>query len=299
MNKFLSGPGLIVLAAFLWGIDGILRRSLFSLPPITIVFYEHLIGLIVLLPFFLRTARGEKLTGREWGAMLLVGTLSSVLGTLWFTTALLKTGFIAFSVVFLLQKLQPVFTVATAAIVLKEKITKQYILWAGLAFVAAYFVTFPGGRVNLTTGRDGVIAALFAVGAAFAWGSTTAFSRYALLKHPPAYIAGLRFAIAVAFSILLIPLIPGAAPTLGAVTADQLWKLLAIVLTSGMVALWIYYRGLKHTEAKVATILELIFPMTAVFIDVFLYDTLLAPSQYAAALVLLYAAARVAKLNKA
>ena len=179
MNKFLSGPGLIVLAAFLWGIDGILRRSLFSLPPITIVFYEHLIGLIVLLPFFLRTARGEKLTGREWGAMLLVGTLSSVLGTLWFTTALLKTGFIAFSVVFLLQKLQPVFTVATAAIVLKEKITKQYILWAGLAFVAAYFVTFPGGRVNLTTGRDGVIAALFAVGAAFAWGSTTAFSRYA------------------------------------------------------------------------------------------------------------------------
>ena len=66
-----------------------------------------------------------------------------------------------------------------------------------------------------------------------------------------------------------------------------------------MVALWIYYRGLKHTEAKVATILELIFPMTAVFIDVFLYDTLLAPSQYAAALVLLYAAARVAKLNKA
>lgn len=299
MNKFLSGPGLIVLAAFLWGIDGILRRSLFSLPPITIVFYEHLIGLIVLLPFFLRTARGEKLTGREWGAMLLVGTLSSVLGTLWFTTALLKTGFIAFSVVFLLQKLQPVFTVATAAIVLKEKITKQYILWAGLAFVAAYFVTFPGGRVNLTTGRDGVIAALFAVGAAFAWGSTTAFSRYALLKHSPAYIAGLRFAIAVAFSILLIPLIPGAAPTLGAVTADQLWKLLAIVLTSGMVALWIYYRGLKHTEAKVATILELIFPMTAVFIDVFLYDTLLAPSQYAAALVLLYAAARVAKLNKA
>src|SRR3989344_4712248 len=147
-SNFFSGPGLIVLAAFLWALDGILRRSLYSLPPITIVFYEHLIGLLILLPFFLRAARGQKLTKREWGAMFLVGTLSSVLGTLWFTTALLKTGFIAFSVVFLLQKLQPVFTVATAAIVLKEKITKDYITWAGLAFVAAYFVTFPGGRVN-------------------------------------------------------------------------------------------------------------------------------------------------------
>jgi drug/metabolite transporter (DMT)-like permease len=299
MNKFFSGPGLIVLAAFLWGVDGILRRSLYSLPPITIVFYEHLIGLVILLPFFLRAARGEKLTKREWSAMFLVGTLSSVLGTLWFTTALLKTGFIAFSVVFLLQKLQPIFTVATAAIVLKEKVTKDYILWAGLAFVAAYFVTFPNGQVNLTSGRDTIIAALFAVGAALAWGSTTAFSRYALLKHSSTYIAGLRFAIATVFALALIPFMAGAAPTLGAITANQLWKLLAIALSSGMVALWLYYKGLKQTEAKVSTILELVFPMTAVFIDIFLYGTVLAWSQYAAAVVLLYAASRVSKLNKA
>lgn len=299
MNKFSSGPGLIIFAAFLWALDGILRRSLYSLPPITIVFYEHLIGLLILLPFFLRAARGEKLTRREWGAMFLVGTLSSVLGTLWFTTALLKTGFIAFSVVFLLQKLQPVFTVATAAMVLKEKITKDYIIWAGLAFVAAYFVTFPGGRVNLTTGRDGLIAALFAIGAAFAWGSTTAFSRYALLKHSPTYIAGLRFIIATAFALILVPFMAGAAPTLTTITGDQLWKLLIIALSTGMVALWIYYQGLKRTEAKVATILELIFPVTAVFIDIFLYDTVLHWSQYLAAAVLIYAVSRVSRLNKA
>lgn len=298
MNRFLSGPGLVLLAAFLWGLDGILRRSLYSLPPITIVFYEHLIGLLILLPFFLRAARGEKLTKSEWGAMFLIGTLSSVLGTLWFTTALLKTGFIAFSVVFLLQKLQPVFTVATAAVVLKEKITRNYLVWAGLAFAAAYFVTFPGGQVNLTTGRDSLIAALFAVGAAFAWGSTTAFSRYALLKHSPTYIAGLRFMIAVVFALVLIPFLSNAAPSLGTITSDQLMRLLLIALSTGMVALWIYYRGLKQTEAKVATILELIFPMTAVFIDIFLYDTVLHWSQYLAAIVLVYAVSRVSRLNQ-
>ncbi len=43
------GPFLIVLAAVLWGLDGILRRSLFSLAPIIIVFYEHLIGAIIIV----------------------------------------------------------------------------------------------------------------------------------------------------------------------------------------------------------------------------------------------------------
>lgn len=295
----MQGPLLIVLAAFLWGLDGILRRSLQGLPPITIVLLEHLIGLILILPFFLRSARGEKLTRREWGAMFLVGTLSSVLGTLWFTTALLRTGFIAFSVVFLLQKLQPVFTVATAAIVLKEKVTRRYLLWAGLAFVAAYFVTFPMGRVNLGSGRDTLIAAIYAVGAALAWGSTTAFSRYALLKHSSTYIAGLRFAIALVFALILAAFMPGTLAAAGAVQTPQLLRLLAISLTTGMVALWIYYRGLKHTQAKVATILELVFPLTAVFVDIFLYKTVLHWSQYLAGAVLLYAASQVSKLNKA
>lgn len=300
MNKFFSGPGLIILAAFLWGLDGILRRSLYSLPPITIVFYEHLIGLLILLPFFLRSARGEKLTKREWGAMALVGTLSSVLGTLWFTTALLRTNFIAFSVVFLLQKIQPVFTVAIASVVLKEKVSERYFLWGALALVAAYFLTFPGGRVNLATGAGTVIAALYAVGAALAWGSTTAFSRYALLKHSSTYITGLRFAIATIFSLAVIFfVIPTAAPTLHTIETGQLVRLLIIALSTGMVALWLYYRGLKNTEAKVSTILELVSPLTAVFIDFAFYHTVLHWSQYLAAAVLIYAVSQVSKLNKA
>jgi drug/metabolite transporter (DMT)-like permease len=299
MASFLSGPGLIILAAFLWGLDGILRRSLFALPPITIVFYEHLIGLLILLPFVIRSARGERLTRREWGAMALVGTLSSVLGTLWFTTALLKVNFISFSVVFLLQKLQPIFAVATAAVVLKEKISSRYFAWALAALVAAYFVTFPGGYVNLATGQGTAVAAMFALLAAMAWGSSTAFSRYILLKHPPTYIAGLRFAIATVFALALMPFLAGAAPATQAIEFDQLLRLLAIALTTGMVALWVYYRGLKKTEVKVSTILELVFPMTAVFIDIFLYDTVLHWSQYAAAIILIYAVTQVARINSA
>ncbi len=42
MNKFLQGPLLIIIAAALWAFDGVLRRSLFSLPPTHIIFFEHL-----------------------------------------------------------------------------------------------------------------------------------------------------------------------------------------------------------------------------------------------------------------
>ena len=291
------GPYLIVLAAALWGLDGILRRSLFSLPPVVIVFYEHLIGAVILAPFFLKKFWGVRFTRKEWGALLWVSLLSGVLGTLWFTTALTKVNFISFSVVFLIQKLQPIFAIAAAAILLKEKVNKGYAKWAILALLAAYFVTFKNGVVNLETGGGTVVAALFALGAAFAWGSSTAFSRFVLFRHSNTLITGARFWITTILALVLVFFL-GAGAELNLPTGNQFLRLALIALTTGMVALWIYYKGLKHTQAKVATILELIFPLTAVMIDIFLYDNVLSVSQYAAALVLIFAIYKVSRLNR-
>jgi drug/metabolite transporter (DMT)-like permease len=293
----MSGPLLILLAALLWGVDGILRRSLYSVPPITIVFYEHVIGVLLILPFFLRVYKKEQLTRKEWLVMLVVALFSGLLGTLFFTTALAKVNFIPFSVVFLLQKLQPMFTVITAALVLKEKPAKQYWIWAALAVAAAYFVTFPGGQVNLSTGAGTIAAAVFAVLAALCWGSTTAFSRYALLNHSNTFVTGLRFLLTIVFAIPALYLLSSLPQTVD-VGGGQILRLFGIALSSGLVALWLYYRGLKTTRASVSTIIELAFPMTAVFIDYFLYHTVLAPSQYIAAIVLLFAVYNVSRLNK-
>lgn len=297
MPSNLSGPLFIFIAAILWGLDGILRRSLFSLPPITIVFFEHLIGLILIAPFLIRAWRGERLTRAEWGTITLVALLSGVLGTLFFTTALLKVNFIQFSVVFLVQKLQPIFATLTAWLVLKETITKRYLLWAALALFAGYFVTFPGGIVNFAEGGAYIAAALFAFLAAVAWGSSTAFSRYVLLGHSNTFVTGLRFLLTVPIAFLFVFAL-GAAPTLTEVSPLQLGTLTLIALSTGLVALWIYYRGLKHTRASIATIVELMFPLTAIFIDYLLYGTVLAASQYLAAAVLMFAMYKVAKLNR-
>ena len=118
-NFSFTGPVFIITAALLWALDGVIRRHLFSLPPITIIFFEHLIGLIILLPFVWKHVWKTRFTGREYGLLVLIAILSGLLGTLWFTTALLKVHFISFSVVFLLQKLQPIFAIGTASIFLK------------------------------------------------------------------------------------------------------------------------------------------------------------------------------------
>jgi len=297
MKTLLSGPVLIFIAAILWGLDGILRRSLFGLPPITIVFFEHLIGLIIISPFLFRAWKGEQLSRKEWGVIGLVALLSGVLGTLFFTTALLKVNFIQFSVVFLLQKLQPIFAVFTAWMLLKERITKHYLLWAALALSAGYFVTFPNGVVNFSEGGAYIVAALYAVLAAAAWGASTAFSRYVLLNHSHTFITGLRFLLTAPIALIFVFAL-GAAPSLSQISTFQLGTLVLIAVSTGMVALWIYYRGLKHTQASISTIIELMFPLTAIGIDYFLYGTVLAPTQYLAAAVLMFAMYKVALLNR-
>jgi len=95
---------------------------------------------------------------------------------------------------------------------------------------------------------------------------------------------------------LLVVLLLQDAPALALPTESHIAKLFIIALSTGMVALWIYYRGLKHTEAKVATILELTFPVAAAVIDIARGNPL-ALSQYLAATVLLYAMYRVSRLN--
>lgn len=293
-----EGPIYIVLAAFLWGLDAILRRSLFTLSPTVIVFYEHLLGAIIISPAVFIALRKEKVTKKEWLVLLLISILSGVLGTLMFTAALVKVYFISISVVFLIQKLQPVFALLAAVILLKEKVDRRYIRFALLAFIAAYFVTFKNGQINLATGAGTVTATLLALGAAFAWGTSTALSRMTVLKLSDSLSTGLRFFLTVPLALLTVYIFNDSAG-LTSISTSQMLRFLAIALSTGMVALFIYYKGLKHTEVRVATFLELVFPLTAVFIDVIYYKNILAWTQYLAALVLLFAIYRLSALNQA
>ncbi|OGI67104.1 hypothetical protein A2823_02395 [Candidatus Nomurabacteria bacterium RIFCSPHIGHO2_01_FULL_41_91] len=297
MLKNYTGPILIIIAALLWALDGVIRRNLYTLPPITIIFLEHLIGLVILAPFIFKYIFKTRFTKREWWLLVLISVLSGLLGTIWFTTALLKVHFISFSVVFLLQKLQPIFAITTARIFLKEKFEKGYILWALLAFVSAYFVTFPNGAVNLETGEGTIIAALYALGAAFAWGSSTTFSKMLLGKVEAKMSTFFRFLFTVIITLPVL-LLFGYGESLMAPTLAQFGYLALIAISTGMVALLIYYKGLEKTPVHISTILELTFPFIAILIDMKLYGTVLVPMQWIAALALVFSIYQIARLRQ-
>lgn len=289
------GPLFVVIAALLWSFDGILRRGLYTLPPTVVVFYEHLLGiglLLFLIPRWLPDLR--KMTKREWLAIGAVSLFSGALGTIFYTAALGKINYIQFSVVVLLQQLQPIWAISAAAILLKEKINKNFIVWALVALVSAYFITFKDLRVNLATGSGTLVAGLLALSAGFLWGSSTAISKYVLNKVSFLTATALRFFLAPIFAFLFIAS-SNQIPALFTLTQPQWISLFTITLTTGMVALAIYYYGLKKTPARVTTICELVWPASAIFIDYFYYQKGLSPTQILGVTILLLAIYKVTR----
>lgn len=294
-NKIYFGSLAVVLAAFLWSLDGLLRRSLYSLPPGVIVFWEHLLGLVVLLPLILPRMRAlRSFTKKQWVAIVGVAFLSGLLGTLFYTAALGKIQYIQFSVVVLLQQLQPLFAIAFAGLLLKEPLTKRFGALTVIALVAAYFVSFPDLRVHLAQGSGNIVAALLALGSAVAWGSSTAFSKYSLRNMSTLHVTALRFAFTSFFAFGLV-VVKGQTSILGRVTPSQWGYLLAITFSTGMIALAIYYFGLKRIPASRSTLLELTWPISAVALGYLFFNEQLAWTQILGSLVLIVTMIQVAR----
>lgn len=292
------GPLFIVIASLLWSLDGLIRTTLFSLPPSIIVFWEHVLGAIILFPLLI-TKRHElkQLTRKEWIAIAVIGLFSGALGTILYTAALGKINYIQFSVVPLLQQLQPIWTITTAAILLKERLNKSFIKWAVLAIIASYFVTFKDLHVELTPGNQTLIAALLALSAGIVWAVSTSFSKIVLKKVSFQIATLLRFAITPFFALMFIFAFHNQS-ALFAINQSQWIRLLIITFSTGMVALLIYYYGLRKTPARVSAIAELTWPASAIFIDYVYFHRSLSLTQIIGIIVLIIAIYNVSKFQK-
>ena len=276
-----------MLAAILWSADGVLRRQLYALPPATVVMLEHAFGVLIALPFLPRVIHEyKKMTKKDWLVMLTITVFASVLGTIFYTAALGKVNYINYSVVVLLQQTQPIFAIALAGLLLKEALTKKYLIQAVIGLAAAYFLAFPSLRPNVLGLSGETSAAMLAMGAAIAWGSATVLGKLILETLSFKAAAILRFALAIPIAYL-VAVLSGQTYPLSAVTTSQWLSLLGIALSSGMVAFLIYYKGLSGTPAKVSTLVELTWPVSAAFIGLLFFKEVLTPVQLVAGVVLL------------
>jgi len=299
INRLLAwpyvGPLAIILAAFLWSLDALLRQSLYSLPSMFIVFAEHSLGLLITLPWLIRFwPRIKQLDRRTWISIFWIAVFGGLLGTLFYTRALSYINYIHFSVVVLLQKLQPIFAIMLARIILKERFKGRFYLWAAVALIGSYFVAFPEVLPQVQDGGKNIVAGLLAVGAAFAWGSSTVMGKYSLKELDSRIVTPLRLGLTSVISGLYLLLFVEYS-SLPGLSSEQIFFLIAIVLSSGTVALSIYYFGLKKVDASQSTLLEMFWPISAVTIDWIFFDHALTWTQVAGAILMLYAIYRVTR----
>ncbi len=292
MSRF--APIFVIVAAALWGVDGIiLRPALFSLPVPLVVLIESSIVALFLSPIFIRQFPKLKLLNRkDWLAFLGVALFGGAIGTMAITKALFYVNFVNLSVVILIQKLQPVFALTFAAFILKERLPKVFFLWAALAVIGAYFMTFGYSLPVLETGNKTLIAAGLSLIAAISFSSSTVFSKRALRNVGFELGTYLRFLLS-AMIMLIIAASMGEIKNIVNVSSTQWWIFLLIAFTTGGAAIFLYYYGLKKITASVATICELAFPMTAVVLEYFIHGNILNPVQWMGVALLIFSIIKV------
>ena len=293
------GPYLVFLAAMLWASDAPFRVHLTeNLPSNFIVFVEHLISFVILLPLlFISFKELKGLNLKHWLSILFIGICGSALALVAFTASF---SYMNPSVVILLQKLQPLIAIALAVALLKETLGKRFWLWTIVAIGGAYLISFPDLLPRFYEGESfnpHIIGVSLALLAALLWAASTVLGRYVLDKISFRAMTSVRFLVATLF-LLVWNASSGSLSTFAVLGAKD-WLFLAIIsITSGAVAMYIYYRGLSHSKASIATIAELGFPVAAVIVNYFFPHAALNWVQLLGMTVLIYSVFQLGKVNE-
>lgn len=256
----------------MWGVDGLLRLPLADeIPAGTLVFWEHLLVVIVLLPLLPAAVRALVRCGpKEWLAVLVIGGGASTLAATLFTLAF-ATGDPVTPLV--LQKLQPLFAVLAATVVLGERLRPGYLVFAVPAVLGAWLLSFPD---PLDVQVAALHTALLALGAAALWGAGTVLGRLVSRKLSSKDVTVLRFSVGLPVAAIIV----ASQGQPFAVGWDNAVGLALLAFIPGLLALSLYYVGLRATPAARATLAELAFPVTAAVIGVMFLGATLSGTQW-------------------
>ena len=256
---------LVALAAGLWGTDALFRRSLaaqVSAP--TLVFAEHLVLVVVLLPFLPRSVRAfARSDTRGKIAVIAIGAGASAVATTLFTVAFrISSSSGDFITPVVVQHLQPLFAIAGAVTLLGEKIRTRFLLFAVPAIVGVWLLAFPK-PLDVTVSRLSV--ALLALAAAVLWAGGTVLGRLVATQLEPVELTTLRFAIGLPTAAVIVGISGNTfwVPDVGSSTA-----VVGLALVPGLLAMVLYYIGLRRTAAARATLAELAYPLIGAIVGI-------------------------------
>lgn len=262
---------MVALGAALWGTSAVMRDPLandLGVAASTVVFYEHVILVLVLVPWLGDALRAWwKASDQTKIAVVVIGAGASALAATLFTAAI-GTGFDVNGQPDLvtpvaLQKLQPLIAMLLAAVILAERVRPAFWWFAVPALAGSWFLAFAEPfDVTLQTAQ----AALLAVGAATLWASGTVLGRYVGSELSATHVTTLRFF----FGLVTMIVIVGVRGDSYTMPVEGFKYVVPLALIVGLLALSLYYRGLRNTPASRATFAELAFPLTAAVVGVML-----------------------------
>ncbi|HUZ68868.1 MAG TPA: DMT family transporter [Candidatus Saccharimonadales bacterium] len=262
----------VAVAAALWATDAYFRPALTrELSASQIVFGESLLIAFCFLPVIGRVRRELRdLSLRQWIAMAIIALGAQAFATVLFTQALsfafpahAAPDFNVENEVYLLYLLQPVFGIALARIVLKERRKPYFWPLAAGAVVGVYLIVFPQNPLApFSSVQHGqLVAAALILGAVLLWASGTVFGRYSLSNVSFVTTAAMRFTLALPVLFVLM-IINGGFGAIGQFSVHQIPSFIGIALIPGLLAMLLYYRALSNTPASMASIAELGYPCT-------------------------------------
>jgi len=290
------GSLFVILGTLLWAADTLIRYPLLysGVSASQIVFLEHTFLVIFVSGYFIinkNLLKLREILRKNYLEFIVIGVFGSALGTLSFTKAF---ELINPSLVIILQKFQPFVAFILAHFILGEKLKKDFIIYASLAMIGGLLISLPDIRSGLSINilSDVSQSTLFGYGltliAVISWGSSTVFGKKLSLSglNEIEIMSG-RFIFGFIFmSIYVLSL--GSMSSINT-HVEIIFKVLMMVVISGVLGMFFYYKGLRLISSRMCAIAELFFPFCAVVINWIFLNKSLQPIQIFGGLILISA----------
>ena len=251
---------MVMFSATLLGTVGIFVQTIYTLSetnPLSIGFFRLAISVPVLFLACTRTLgrRTFQIARRDLALMLLIGVMTALSQVCYFAAI----GYIGVAAATLITLgTAPVWVALFASLLLRERLTRV-ILLAGLCAVggAALLANIQPGQVMVRSHT--MLGVVLALGSALAYGTVTLCSRFLARRYHPLQSLTVGF-LAGALFLLPITLMTGLA--LQYPLASWISLLYLGTVTTAF-AYWLYFSGMRHTPATVASIATLLEPLTS------------------------------------
>jgi drug/metabolite transporter (DMT)-like permease len=276
-----TGSFYILMACLFWAVDTLIRYPLVErgLDAISIVCVEHVILTLLFLPRMIKNwSQVSELKISDMVSFIMIGAVGSGFATAAFTQAF---AYLNPSLVILLQKFQPVVAVLLAALILKEPVPKAFLFWGMVCLIGGILVSaedivkiyrlmqIDSSKLFSSFAVQGYTLVGFSI---LGWGSATVFGKkLTLAGFTPVSIMQGRFLLGL---LSLLPLTLMGGNWQFPETFDYA-RIAVMVMLSGALAMYFYYKGLLKVSAKMTAIMEMFFPFFAVIVNwIFLHKEL-------------------------